>query len=191
MTSRAVHADLVDDQSSERFLQAYSQFAALRGHPKKLWSDRGSNFVGARPVLRELHKHLSCLQRLSFEDVAARNGTEWKWEFHPADAPHRNGAAEAAVKLIKRALNSLCGMTGCYTWGEFQTLLYSAADLTNNCPIDAKAQEQEDTVEYVTPNSLLLGCTGHRGDMLGIDLETHPWQRLKAIQAGVDNFWSK
>lgn len=36
MTSRAVHADLIDDQSSESFLQAYSRFTALRGHPKKL-----------------------------------------------------------------------------------------------------------------------------------------------------------
>lgn len=191
MASRAVHADLVDDQSSESFLQAYSRFTALRGHPKKLWSDRGSNFVGARPALRELHKHLACLQKMSVENMAARNGTEWQWDFHPADAPHRNGAAEAAVKLIKRALNSLGGTTSCYTWGEFQTLLYSAANLTNDRPIDAKAQEQEDIVEYLTPNSLILGRTGQGGDMHGIDMETHPWRRLRAVQAGVDRFWSK
>lgn len=191
MASRAVHADLVDDQSSESFLQAYSRFTALRGHPKKLWSDRGSNFVGARPALRELHRHLACLQKASVENMAARNGTEWQWDFHPADAPHRNGAAEAAVKLIKRALHSLCGTTSCYTWGEFQTLLYSAANLTNDRPIDAKAQEQEDAVEYLTPNSLILGRTGQGGDMYGIDVETHPWRRLRAVQAGVDKFWSK
>ena len=91
MASRAVHADLTDDQSAESFLQAYSRFVALRGHPKKQWSDRGTNFVGAKASLRELHKHLACLQAAPMEDVAAKNGTEWKWEFHPADAPHRNG----------------------------------------------------------------------------------------------------
>lgn len=191
MASRAVHADLVDDLSSESFLQAYSRFTALRGHPRKLWSDRGTNFVGAKPALKELHKNLVCLQMSSVENVAAKNGTEWQWDFHPADSPHRNGAAEAAVKLIKRALTSLGGTTGCYTWGEFQTLLYSAANLTNERPIDAKAQEQEDTVEYLTPNSLILGRTGQGGDMYGIDVETHPWRRLRAVQAGVDKFWSK
>lgn len=191
MASRAVHADLVDDQSSESFLQAYSRFAALRGHPKKLWSDRGSNFVGARPALRELHRHLACLKKASVENMVAKNGTQWQWDFHPADSPHRNGAAEAAVKLIKRALHSLCGSTGCYTWGEFQTLLYSAANLTNDRPIDAKAQEQEDAVEYLTPNSLILGRTGLGGDMHGINMEFHPWRRLKAVQAGIDKFWSK
>ncbi|CAL9701094.1 unnamed protein product [Knipowitschia caucasica] len=191
MASRAVHADLVDDLSAESFLQAYSRFTALRGHPWKLWSDRGTNFVGAKSALRDLHRHLDSLQKVSIEDIAAKNGTEWQWVFHPADSPHRNGAAEAAVKLMKRALNSLGGTTSCYTWGEFQTLLYSAANLTNERPIDARAQEQEETVEYLTPNSLILGRTGRAGDMHGVNLDTHPWRRLRAVQAGVDKFWSK
>ena len=191
MASRAVHADLVDDQSSESFLQSYTRFTALRGHPKRLWSDRGTNFLGARPALKELHKHLACLKKAAVEDKAARNGTDWQWNFHPADAPHRNGAAEAAVKLVKRALNSLGGTTGCYTWGEFQTLLYSAANLTNERPIDARAQEQEDSVEYLTPNSLILGRTGQGGDTNGMDIETRSWRRLRAVQAGVDKFWRK
>ena len=182
MASRAVHADLTDDQSTQGFLQAYSRFVALRGHPRELWSDRGTNFVGAKPALRELHKQLACLQAASMEDVAAKNGTEWKWKFHPADAPHRNGAAEAAVKLLKRALTSLGGATGSLTWGELQTLFYQAANLTNERPIDARAQEQEDSVEYLTPNSLILGRASLGGDTSRLDLETHPWRRLRAIQ---------
>ncbi|KAL2088696.1 hypothetical protein ACEWY4_015595 [Coilia grayii] len=191
MASRAVHADLTDNQSAERFLQAYSRFVALRGHPRKLWSDRGTNFVGAKPALYQLYKHLACLQAVSMEDVAAKNGTEWNWEFHPADAPHRNGAAEAAVKLLKRALTSLGGTTGSLTWGELQTLFYQAANLTNERPIDARAQEQEDSVEYLTPNSLILGRASLGGDTSGLDLETHSWRRLRAIQIGVDRFWAK
>ena len=191
MASRAVHADLTDDQSTESFLQAYSRFVALRGHPRQLWSDRGTNFIGAKPALSELHKHLACLQTVSIEDVAAKNGTEWKWDFHPADAPHRNGAAEAAVKLLKRALMSLGGTVGSLTWGELQTLFYQAANLTNERPIDARAQEQEDSVEYLTPNSLILGRASLGGDTNGLDLETHSWRRLRAIQIGVDRFWAK
>ncbi|XP_077949972.1 uncharacterized protein LOC144389412 [Gasterosteus aculeatus] len=191
MASRAVHADLTDDQSAESFLQAYSRFVALRGHPGKLWSDRGTNFIGAKSALHELHKHLACLQAASIEDVAAKNGTEWKWDFHPADAPHRNGAAEAAVKLLKKALISLGGTTGSLTWGELQTLFYQAANLTNERPIDARAQEQEDSVEYLTPNSLILGRASLGGDTSGLDLDTHPWRRLRAIQIGVDRFWAK
>lgn len=191
MASRAVHADLTDDQSAESFLQAYSRFVALRGHPRKLWSDRGTNFIGAKPALLQLYKYLDCLQALPIETVAAKNGTEWKWEFHPADAPHRNGAAEAAVKLLKRALMSLGGTTGSLTWGELQTLLYQAANLTNERPIDARAQEQENSIEYLTPNSLILGRASPGGDTSSLDLETHSWRRLRAIQIGVDRFWAK
>ncbi len=108
-----------------------------------------------------------------------------------ADAPHRNGAAEAAVKLLKRALMSLGGAAQSLTWGELQTLFYQAANLTNERPIDAKAQEQEDSVEYLTPNSLILGRASLGGDTSGLDLETHPWRRLRAIQIGVDRFWAK
>ncbi|KAL2076309.1 hypothetical protein ACEWY4_028093 [Coilia grayii] len=43
IASRAVHADLTDDQSAESFLQAYSRFVALGGHPRKLWSDRAGS----------------------------------------------------------------------------------------------------------------------------------------------------
>lgn len=46
-------------------------------------------------------------------------------------------------------------------------------------------------MEYLTPNSLILGRTGQEGDMHGIDLETHPWHRLRAVQAGVNKFWLK
>ncbi|RXN38928.1 gag-pol fusion poly [Labeo rohita] len=191
MASRAVHVDLVDDQSSESFLQAYSRFVALRGHPRKLWSDRGTNFIGAKPALQDLHRHLATLREVSIEDKAAKNGTVWAWNFHPADAPHRNGAAEAAVKLIKRALTSLGGTTSSLTWGELQTLFYQAANLTNERPIDAKAQVQEDSIEYLTPNTLLLGRTRQGGDTGGIDLCTLPWRRLRAIQIGVDMFWKK
>ena len=181
----------INDQSAESFLQAYSCFVALRGHPRKLWSDRGTNFVGAKLILHELHKHLACLQAESMEDVAAKNGTEWKWEFHTADAPHRNGAAEAASKLLKRVLTSLRGVTGSLTWGELQTLFYQAANLTNEHQIDARAQEQEDLVEYLTPNPLILDRASLGGDTSGLDQETHPWRRLRAIQIGVDQFWAK
>lgn len=83
--------------------------------------------------LQQLFKHMNCLQTVSMENVTAKNGTEWRWEFHPADAPYRNGAAEAAENLLKRVFTSLGGTIGSLIWGELQTLLYQAASLTNEC----------------------------------------------------------
>ena len=190
MASRAIHTDVVSDQSSEGFLLAYKRFTSLRGHPRKLWSDPGTNFVGAKPALEQLHKFLDQLNRSELEDDAARHGTEWSWKIHPADSPHRNGAAEAAVRVVKRALSNLGG-DGVFTWGEFQTFLFMAANLANERPIDARTQSREDCVEYITPNSLLLGRASPRGDPGDFQFDGYPYKRLQSIQREVSKFWKK
>ncbi|KAJ7983844.1 hypothetical protein DPEC_G00370650 [Dallia pectoralis] len=190
MASRAIHTDVVSDQSTEGFLLAYQRFTALRGHPKKLWSDPGTNFVGARPALKELYHFLDRSSISELENEASKHGTEWSWEIHPADSPHRNGAAEAAVRTVKRALHNLGG-EGIFTWSEFQTFMYMAANLANERPIDARTQSREDCIEYISPNSLLLGRTGPKGDLGSFEFEGYSYKRLRVIQAEVNWFWRK
>lgn len=190
MASRAIHADIVSDLSAEGFLLAYQRFTSLRGHPRKVWSDPGSNFVGAKPALEDLYSFLEHLQRSGVEEEAAKHGTKWSWKIHPADSPHRNGAAEAAVRTVKRALQNLGG-DGAFKWGEFQTFVYMAANLANERPIDARAQIQEGCINYITPNSLLLGRACSRGDPGDFQFEDYPYKRLKVIQSEVNKFWKK
>ncbi|XP_060782046.1 uncharacterized protein LOC132889497 [Neoarius graeffei] len=190
MASRAIHADIVSDLSTEGFLLAYLRFTLLRGHPSKVWSDPGTNFVGAKPALDDLYRFLEHLERSGVEEKAAKHGTKWSWKTHPADSPHRNGAAEAAVRTVKRALQNLGG-DGVFTWGEFQTFVCMAANLANERPIDARAQVQEDCIEYVTPNSLLLGRARSRGDPGDFQFEGYPYKRLRVIQSEVNKFWKK
>lgn len=187
---RAVHTDVVSDQSSEGFLLAYQRFTSLRGHPKKLWSDAGTNFVGAKPALRELKSFLSKLNSAKVEHEAAKHGTEWSWKIHPADSPHQNGAAEAAVRLVKRALNNIGG-NGAFTWGEFQTFLFMAANLVNERPIDARVQSCKDCVEYISPNALLLGRASPKGDLGDFQFDCYSYKRLQSIQHEVSSFWRK
>lgn len=66
-----------------------------------------------------------------------------------------------------------------------------ASNLANERPIDARTQSREDCVEYISPNSLLLGRTGPRGDPGTFDFEGYSYKRLRTIQAEVDRFWRK
>jgi hypothetical protein len=52
-STKAVHLELVGDLSTESFLAAFKRFTSRRGHVKQIFSDNGSNFVGAE---RELFK---------------------------------------------------------------------------------------------------------------------------------------
>ncbi|XP_058503794.1 uncharacterized protein LOC131471311 [Solea solea] len=156
MSSRAIHVELANTLSTESFLLAYQRFTSVRGHPQKIWSDPGTNFIGAKPVLEEVYTYLRQQNNDSLEEYAGKNGTDWTWRILPADSPHRNGAAEAAVKITKRALQSLGKGEG-LTFSEFLTVLKLAANLANERPIDARVQSREDRVRYITPNTLLLG----------------------------------
>lgn len=188
MASRALHIDLVSSMSTESFLMAYQRFTAIRGHPLKIWSDPGTNFIGAKPLLGDLYAFLKSQNRDSLEEYAATNGTNWTWKVLPADSPHRNGAAEAAVKVAKRALQSLRKSSN-LTFNEFLTALQMAANLANEHPIDARVQSREDRLEYVTPNSLLLGRASCSGDSKSFDFENYPYKRLREIQVQVNEFW--
>ena len=188
MASRALHIDLVNSMSTESFLMVYQRFTAIRGHPTKVWSDPGTNFIGAKSLLEDLYTFLSSQDTANLEEYAAKNGTSWSWKIHPADSPHRNGAAEAAVRIAKRALQSLSKSTN-LTFSEFLTALQVAANLANERPIDARVQSQEDSVQYVTPNSLLLGRASHSGDPKSFDFQNYLYKQLQEIQSQVNEFW--
>nr|XP_017209463.2 uncharacterized protein LOC108181536 [Danio rerio] len=190
MSSRAIHTELVNSQSTEGFLLAFQRFAAIRGYPRKIFSDPGTNFIGARPVLQDLYQFLEGIDKSTLEETAVKHGTEWIWKIHPADSPHRNGAAEAAVRIIKRALQN-CGGESTLTYSEMHTALQIAANLANERPIDARAQTQEGCIQYVTPNSLLLGRASQSGDIKTFDFFSYPFKRLQAMQSLVNKFWER
>lgn len=78
MASRAIHTELVNNLSTEGFLMAYQKFTAIRGHPRKIWSDPGTNFIGAKPVLEELYRVLDSLDKTHLEETAVKkwNGVD-------------------------------------------------------------------------------------------------------------------
>ncbi|KAK7933355.1 hypothetical protein WMY93_004251 [Mugilogobius chulae] len=163
-------------------------FGPYLGAPQKVWSDPGTNFIGAKTVLKDLYEFLQTQDKTGIEEYAVRNSTNWAWKVLPADSPHRNGAAEAAVKVAKRALQSL-GKSADLTFSEFLTTLQVAANLANQRPIDAKIQSQEDRIEYVTPNSLLMGRASHEGDFRTFNFESYTYKRLQEIETQVNSFW--
>lgn len=64
--------------------------------------------------------------------------------------------------------------------GEFQTSLYMALNLANERLIDARTQthSQEYCIEYHSPNSLLLGRAGPKGDPARFNCDGYSYKRL-------------
>ena len=54
LSVKAVHLELVSDLTTEAFIACLRCFISRRGKPTVIWSDHGTNFVGASRELREL-----------------------------------------------------------------------------------------------------------------------------------------
>jgi len=103
MITKAVHLEPVSALSTEAFLLTLDRFVARRGLPSSIYSDCGTNFVGAAMQLRQLVNHPDSRDQISGHIAC-------EWHFNPPVAPHFGGIWEAAVKsaksLLLRAMNS-------------------------------------------------------------------------------------
>ena len=150
LCSRAVHVDLAQNLSTDAFLQSLRRFITIRGWPKKIFSDKGTNLVSASKELKDAIEGLDW-------DVIDQYGYPYgtSWAFSPASAPWYNGATEALIKSAKRALQATIG-ENILTFSEMQTTLFEAAQLVNQRPICAHPSNPEDG-SYICPNDLILG----------------------------------
>jgi len=62
MATKAVHIEIVSDLTTDEFLGVFRRFTGRRGIPEHVYSDNGTNFVGANNQLRELYALLNSEQ---------------------------------------------------------------------------------------------------------------------------------
>jgi hypothetical protein len=97
MTTKAIHLELVSNLTSETFIAALKRFIARRGLIDHLYSDNGSNCVGAnRELTKFFFKSEEFLRQM--QNYAAK--TQFQWHFIPPNSPHFGGLWEAGVKSL-------------------------------------------------------------------------------------------
>ncbi|UYV72259.1 hypothetical protein LAZ67_9002370 [Cordylochernes scorpioides] len=106
-----------------------SRFIDTRGRPGTIYSDNGTNFVGASKE-RKL-----AASEIDFEVVAAsgRFGPV-KWKFNPPAAPHFGGAWERLIKSVKKCLRATLNQVNPKDT-TLHTALKSAENVINSRPL--------------------------------------------------------
>ncbi|XP_060804637.1 uncharacterized protein LOC106135320 [Amyelois transitella] len=188
MVTRAVHIEVVSDLTSQGFLSAFRRFVARRGRCNHLWSDNGTNFVGAAKEL----KLLLSSERSSFSnEVAAslaNNGTEW--HFIPPHAPHFGGLWESGIKSTKHHLRRVIGEST-LTYEELSTVLSQIEACLNSRPICQPSSDCDDPTP-LTPGHFLVGepllvAPDHNYELQNIN----SLRRWQLTQRMVQNFWRR
>lgn len=147
--TKAVHLEVVTDLSTDAFLAAFDRFVARRGVPSDVFSDCGTNFVGADKQLRAI------IQSPEGQVAIANSRTTCQWHFNPPSAPHFGGLWEAAVRSTKRLLIRTIG-THVFTYEEFSTLLTRVEAILNSRPLTPMSTDPHD-LDYLTPGHFLIG----------------------------------
>lgn len=189
MATKAVHLEVVSHLSTEAFLAALQRFVSRRGLCAELFSDNGTNFVGAARHLREVQTFLNSSDNQdTLSSLLAPDGITW--HFNPPSAPHFGGLWEAGIKSTKHHLYRLVKEQP-LTYEEFTTILIRIEGILNSrplCPLSTDPHENDP----LTPGHFLIGSP-----LLQVpeeDLTETPTNRLtrwKMTQKITQHFWKR
>lgn len=133
MNVKAVHLELASSLSTSHFLLCFKRFLARRGPCNVLYSDRGTNFVGAKSILKDLNKLINSEEfKNTLSSELNLKGVEWR--FNTPSSPHMGGLWESNVKAAKNHIYRVLG-DQLLTYEEFSSLLVQVEALLNSRPL--------------------------------------------------------
>ncbi|XP_075158336.1 uncharacterized protein LOC142231584 [Haematobia irritans] len=153
-------------------------FISRRGCPLHVYSDNGTNFVGASKKIAK--EFLLTSQKGITANYAYQNLI---WHFIPPGAPHMGGLWEAGIKSFKSHFKKVASNFK-HTFEEFQTLLTRIEACLNSRPLSPISEDPSD-LSALTPGHFIIGSP----ILVPIDptIQDYPisivnrWQRLKVI----------
>lgn len=190
MVTKAVHIEVATDLTTDAFIECLTRFVCRRGACKDIYSDCGSNFIGANTELQRIiktviknHESKSRIQRFSVD----QNIT---FHFNPPAAPHQGGLWERAIRSAKHHLYRVMGNT-IMTLPSFITLTIKVEAMLNSRPLTPLSTDPSD-VTALTPGHFLVG--GPMVSLSELDFGTTSSNRLthwQQVQQFFQKIWHK
>lgn len=189
LATKAVHIELASDLSTDTFLNCLKRFLSRRGSCKVIWSDNGTNYVGAKHVLSEFYSLLTSSDyKNKFRDWC--NVSKIEWRFNPPSAPHMGGLWESQMRPIKSHLMKVIGQQ-ILSYEELTTVLTQIEALLNSRPL-CQLSSDPDTLSGLTPNHFLHA--NPLRDLPAKDVSSSPSNRLKRFELLdqlVQSYWRR
>jgi len=177
----AIHLEVTEDYSADCFLLAFKKFINLRGTPRRVQSDPGSQLVAAAGVV----KQWDCSR---IQEWAQQRRIEW--EIVPTASQHFNGCAEAMIKITKKQLTEMMKNKD-VSRGELDTLFSDVMVIVNSRPLMCRAGSDPLSGGPITPMHLLLGRSTVEVPDVVYQTITSITGRLRFMEALKKEFWDK
>lgn len=186
MVTKAVHLELVSSLSTEDFFATLSRFMARRGQCSQLYSDNGTNFIGANRILKSCFEEFRRNKNIS--DVLIMK--EIQWHFIPHAAPHFGGLWEAAVQSAKKHLLRV-SKDAMLKYDETITLLCKIEAALNSRPLTPISLDPSD-VNVLTPGHFLVGSSLLLSPEPNVStIPINRLRRFKPMEAQMQIWWKR
>lgn len=187
--SRAVHVEMLEDLSTDAFINGFRCFIALRGSVRQIKCDQGTNFVGAKNELNAAQNEIDTDKLTSF--LAEK---QCDFVLNTPHASHAGGVWERQIRTVRNVLKATLALTtGRLTDSSLRTFLYEAAAIVNSRPLTTDNLNDPNSLEPLTPNHLVTMKTSTAlpppGQFVKEDL--YAKKRWRQVQYLVEQFWSR
>ncbi len=185
MCSRAIHLEVLDDLSTDAFLNALRCFIAIRGNVSQLHNDQGTNFIGAKREFMELMKGMDqeCVKELGCTFV-----------MNPPASSHMGGVWERQIRTVRSVLTSILDQSAArLDTSSLRTFMYEVMAIVNSRPLSLEHISDPVGPEPLTPNHILTMkstiIAPPPGEFVREDLYLQ--KRWKRVQFLANEFWTR
>ncbi|XP_046389409.1 uncharacterized protein LOC124158258 [Ischnura elegans] len=133
---RCVSLDVITGLSTETFLNSLERFVANYGRPNTVYSDNGTNFIGAKNIF----------DKLNMEEVAKISQVKkLQWILNCEAAPWWGGFWERLIRSVKGLMKRMIGKSK-LSFDELRTCIASMAATINDRPLTTITEDGNDLV---------------------------------------------
>ena len=148
LNTRAVHIEIAHSLNTDSMLNALRRFISLRGRPRNIRSDCGTNFTKAD---KELKANMEEWNKSSIENFCTQRGIDWV--FNPPGVSHMGGAWERMIRSVRQILRAL--LKEQIVCDEvLSTIVAEVTNILNSRPLTRNSNDSRDP-DPLTPNHLL------------------------------------
>jgi hypothetical protein len=186
MATRAIHIEVIEEMTSDSFINALRRFVALRGPIVALRSDRGTNFVGAAGELE--------FDALFKEDGPVLHHLRQSgvtWSFNPPYAHHMGGSWERLIGVARRVLDAILldAKRKPLTHEVLCTFMAEVSAIVNSRPL-VPISHDPDSPLVLTPSMLLTSkCGQEHVQFDSTDIKQTYKDQWKHVQVLANTFW--
>ena len=191
LSSRAVHLESTNSMDTNSFIQALRRFVSRRGSVKKLFSDNGTNFVGAA---NEWKRAFQKMDHSKISDFLLDQSCDWvEWQRMPPSASHFGGVWERQIRSVRNIMSAML-RDHCSRLDDesFRTLLAEAELIVNSRPLTIENLHDPSSLP-LTPMNILTTKTKVVLPPPGVFQREDVYcrKRWRQVQHLANEFWSR